>query len=95
MIKKKLKPGQPKRRRTTKNPWDVDSEDYGSDNEDETKLKHFNTKGTRKRQRKKWNYSFKEEEEEEMFIEAVVDEDEPDEVFDFSLLLVIRFKSVL
>ncbi|XP_056628849.1 methyl-CpG-binding domain protein 1a isoform X2 [Triplophysa dalaica] len=86
IIKKKLKPGQPKRRRTTKNPWDVDGEDYGSDNEYETKLKHFKTKGTRKRQRKKWNYSFKEEEEEEMFIEAVVDEDEPDESDSLSLV---------
>ncbi|KAA0714360.1 Zinc finger protein 3 [Triplophysa tibetana] len=86
MIKKKLKPGQPKRRRTTKNPWDVDGEDYGSDMDDETKPMHFNTKGTRKRQRKKWNYSFKEEEEEEMFIEAMVDEDEPDESDSLSLV---------
>ncbi|XP_057212552.1 methyl-CpG-binding domain protein 1a isoform X2 [Triplophysa rosa] len=88
MIKKKLKPGQPKKRRTRKNPWDVDGEDYGSDKEDETKLKHFNAKGTRKRQRKKWNYSFKEEEEEEeeMFIEAVLDDDEPDESDSLSLV---------
>lgn len=79
------KRGRPRKRRIRKDPWDDDGEDYSSDKEDETELKHFKTKGIRKRQKKKWSYSFKEEEEEEMFIEAVID-DEPDESNSLSLV---------
>lgn len=86
-VKPKLKRrGRPPRKRKFRsNPWEDDDEVSDKDaDDDEDDLRHYKMNG-RKGGKRKWNYTFKEDEE-DMFVEAVIDDDEPsntEEVSDF------------
>ncbi|XP_050972981.1 methyl-CpG-binding domain protein 1a isoform X2 [Labeo rohita] len=77
-VKPKLKRrGRPPRKRKFRsNPWEDDDEVSDKDaDDDEDDLRHYKMNG-RKGGKRKWNYTFKEDEE-DMFVEAVIDDDEP------------------
>lgn len=88
-IKRRGRPA--KKRRFRSKPWEEDDDDDDDDEEmsdkddDEEEVKHYKMNGSKARGRRKWNYSFKEEDD-DMFIEAVLEDDEPsniEEVSDF------------
>ncbi|KAG1972178.1 methyl-CpG binding domain protein [Pimephales promelas] len=76
-----------KKRRFRSKPWEDDDDDDDDDDEDEMSEKDndedegrpFKMNGSKARGKKKWNYSFKEEDD-DMFIEAVIEDDEPSNV---------------
>lgn len=86
-VKPKLKRrGRPRKRKFKRDPWEDDDElsDKDEDDEDDDDLRHYKMNG-RKGGRRKWNYTFKEDEE-DVFVETVIDDEEPsitEEVSDF------------
>ncbi|XP_067270469.1 methyl-CpG-binding domain protein 1a isoform X3 [Pseudorasbora parva] len=81
-IKRRGRPG--KKRRFRSKPWEEDDDDDDddeemSDKEDDEDVKPYKMNGSRARGRRKWNYSFKEEDD-DMFVEAVIEDDEPSNI---------------
>ncbi|XP_073675983.1 uncharacterized protein [Garra rufa] len=77
-VKPKLKRrGRPPRKRKFRdNPWEDDEEVSDKDaDDDEDDLGHYKMNG-KTGGKSKWNYSFKEDDE-DMFVEAVIEDDEP------------------
>ncbi|XP_059360149.1 histone-lysine N-methyltransferase 2B-like isoform X1 [Carassius carassius] len=76
-VKPKLKKrGRPRKRKFKSDPWEDDDEvSDKDDDEEEEDLRHYKMNG-RKGGRRKWNYTFKEDEE-DVFVETVIDDDEP------------------
>ncbi|XP_077079708.1 methyl-CpG-binding domain protein 1a isoform X1 [Siphateles boraxobius] len=89
-VKPKLKRrGRPaKKRKFRSKPWEDDDDDDDDDDDedemsdkdnDEEEVRQYKMNGSKARGRKKWNYSFKEEDD-DMFIEAVIEDDEPSNI---------------
>ncbi|XP_067249608.1 methyl-CpG-binding domain protein 1a [Chanodichthys erythropterus] len=82
-IKRRGRPA--KKRRFRSKPWEEEDDDDDDDEEmsdkddDEEEVKHYKMNGSKARGRRKWNYSFKEEDD-DMFIEAVLEDDEPSNI---------------